>query len=322
MSITLREIREEDLETIMRWRMDPDITRYMNTNPKLTPEGQRKWLGSLERNENVMYWLVMVEENPVGVINLADIDWDRKDSSWGYYIGEKKYRSLKLAISLEMSLYDYVFDILGFRELHNEAFSLNEGVVKLHLACGNDIVKEVKGEVEKEGVKYDITHLSITKEKWDSIRETKKYEKIDYDIKHVVGVDLLPHHVGYAVANINESIKRFYELGYEKSSEIIKDEKRSINIVFMKHKDADMCVELIEPLDDKSPVSATLSQKKNVASPYHICYETNSLKKSMYLLKKKGYYVTSNPAPAPALGNRDVTFLVNRDAGLIELLEK
>ena len=90
----------------------------------------------------------------------------------------------------------------------------------------------------------------------------------------------------------------------------------------MKHKDADMCVELIEPLDDESPVSATLSQKKNVASPYHICYETNSLKKSMYLLKKKGYYVTSNPAPAPALGNRNVTFLVNRDAGLIELLEK
>ena len=43
MSIHLREIREEDLELIMQWRMDPDITRYMNTDPKLTPEGQRKW---------------------------------------------------------------------------------------------------------------------------------------------------------------------------------------------------------------------------------------------------------------------------------------
>lgn len=27
MSIHLREIREEDLELIMQWRMDPDITR-------------------------------------------------------------------------------------------------------------------------------------------------------------------------------------------------------------------------------------------------------------------------------------------------------
>ena len=136
------------------------------------------------------------------------------------------------------------------------------------------------------------------------------------------GVELLPHHVGYAVANIHEAVKKFFDLGYENTSEIIQDENRRINIVFMKHKDADMCVELIEPLDDHSPVSATLSQKKNVASPYHICYETHSLKKSIYLLKKKGYYVTSNPAPAPAIGNRCVAFLVNRDAGLIELLEK
>ena len=35
MGVTLREIREEDLENIMRWRMAPDITRYMNTNPEL-----------------------------------------------------------------------------------------------------------------------------------------------------------------------------------------------------------------------------------------------------------------------------------------------
>ena len=31
MSVTLRKINEGDLEQIMRWRMDPDITRYMNT---------------------------------------------------------------------------------------------------------------------------------------------------------------------------------------------------------------------------------------------------------------------------------------------------
>ena len=47
MSIRLRELREDDLENIMRWRMDPDITRYMNTNPKLTLEGQRKWFKAI-----------------------------------------------------------------------------------------------------------------------------------------------------------------------------------------------------------------------------------------------------------------------------------
>ena len=47
MAVTLSEIRTEDLENIVRWRMDEDITRYMNTNPKLTLEGQKKWLAGI-----------------------------------------------------------------------------------------------------------------------------------------------------------------------------------------------------------------------------------------------------------------------------------
>lgn len=35
MSVTLRKVTEGDLEQIMRWRMDPEITRYMNTDPSL-----------------------------------------------------------------------------------------------------------------------------------------------------------------------------------------------------------------------------------------------------------------------------------------------
>ena len=322
MATSLREIRDEDLELIMRWRMDPDITRFMNTNPKLTLEGQRKWLASLEKNEKVMNWLVLVDDKPVGVINLADIDWEGKNSSWGYYIGEKDCRSLKLAISLEMSLYDYVFGVLGFTEIHNEVFSLNAGVVKLHQACGNVIVKEVKGEVEKEGIKYDITHLSLTKDKWDSLRESKKYEKINYETQCAGGVDLSPHHMGYAVADINKAIEKFEYLGYDLDSEITKDELRNINIVFLKNRKTNMCIELIEPLGDNSPVTEMLMQKKNVSMPYHICYETNSLTKTIYLLKRKGFFVTSNPAPAPALGGKQVAFLVNKEAGLLELLEK
>ena len=44
MDISLREIQENDLEQIMEWRMRPDITRFMNTDPVLTLEKQREWL--------------------------------------------------------------------------------------------------------------------------------------------------------------------------------------------------------------------------------------------------------------------------------------
>lgn len=182
MSITLRDIREDDLEMIMCWRMDPDITRYMNTDPQLTLANQKKWLKFLKNNNCVMYWIVEIDEIPVGLINLAGIDWEKKESSWGYYIAKKNFRSLNLAISLEMSLYDYVFDVLKFEVLHNEVFSLNAGVIKLHLACGSHITEEIKGAIEKAGVVYDITHMSITKDEWNQIRWIKKYERVNFDI--------------------------------------------------------------------------------------------------------------------------------------------
>ena len=104
MATTLRLITENDLEMIMNWRMSESVSHFMNTNPKLTIEGQKKWFASLEKNDNVRNWLIEVDGVPAGMINLADIDWENGNSSWGYYIGEERLRSLRLAVSLEMSL--------------------------------------------------------------------------------------------------------------------------------------------------------------------------------------------------------------------------
>lgn len=177
MDIKLRKIKEDDLEKIMYWRMDPEITRYMNTDPVLTLEGQKKWLNEISNKDTVRYWLIVVEGQPAGVICLLNIDWKNNICSWGYYIGEKSLRSLKLALSLEMSLYDYAFSTLGMNELLSDVFCLNEGVIKLHQACGGKIIKVVKNEVEKNGEFYDVAHISITKSEWNHIKLSKKYDR-------------------------------------------------------------------------------------------------------------------------------------------------
>ena len=316
MGTTLREIKEDDLEMIMNWRMDPDVTKYMNTNPKLTLEGQKKWLSSLQNDDNVQYWVIESDGIPVGLINLADIDWKEKTSSWRYYIGEKKFRTLKLAISLEMSLYDYVFDVLGFTELHNEVLSLNEGVVKLHIACGSHVVKEVQAEVEKEGVRYDVTHVSITNDKWNSIRNNKKYEKINFDIY------FKPHHIGVAVADIAASVCKYNKIGYYQNSEMVVDKHRNVYITFMENRADGSVIELIAPASDKSPVSELLKHKKNVSTLYHICYEVGDIERAMDMLKKRGFMATTKVEPALAFDNRRVVFMLCKEVGLIELVEE
>ena len=181
MGFTVRPIVEEDLEMIMNWRMSQAVTAYMNTNPKLTLEGQRKWFSSLQNKDTVKYWLIEVDNQPAGIINLADIDYDNRNVSWGYYIGEKKLRSMQLAVSLELSLYQYVFGKMGFEEIYCQVFSVNVGVVKLHQLCGCKVLKTVKDAEEKEGIKYDVTYLNITRDEWKVNKASCHYELIEFD---------------------------------------------------------------------------------------------------------------------------------------------
>lgn len=180
MSVALRGIGEADLERIMNWRMSPDITRYMNTDPKLTLEGQCRWLEAIRANPDVRYWMILVDGQEAGVINLTGLSREDGVLGWAYYVGEKKLRSLKTALSLEMSLYDYIFDVLHREALISDVFTLNKGVIQLHLLCGCEILEEKKAHICKGGEYYDVTFMRMTRERWQQVREGKKYEKITF----------------------------------------------------------------------------------------------------------------------------------------------
>lgn len=181
MAVTLRSIQDGDLEMIMHWRMDPNVTRYMNTNPKLTPEGQKKWFEAVKTNTDVRYWVIQVDGMPAGVINLTGLDKPDGNLGWAYYVAEQKLRSIKTALALEMSMYDYVFDVLGKEAVYSDVFTLNQGVIQLHKLCGCEVVEEKKAQVLKEGVFYDVTYMRMTAEIWHRVRGSKTYEKIDFD---------------------------------------------------------------------------------------------------------------------------------------------
>lgn len=302
---------------IMNWRMDPDITRYMNTDPRLTLEGQKKWLEKMKSSETDRVWMIEVDGIPAGIMNLQNIDWANKATSWGWYMGEKRLRSLKIAMSLEMSLCDFVFETLHFKELRSETFSVNAAVVKIHEACGSHIDRIGKGEVVKNGTAYDVTHCLITAEEWAKIKPTKHYDTIcmyrgGYRIDHI----------GYAVSGIQKSLEEYLRLGFVLEQNVVFDEKRAVNIAFIKNNADGTRIELIEPEGEKSPAAGVLLKNTGLASPYHICYRGWNIFWEVNVLKCMGFLITSEPEPAVAMQDRCVAFLLKKDVGLIELVEE
>lgn len=176
----LRQLYKEDLEIVMKWRMRPDITKYMYTDPVLTMEKQLAWFEASKLDKKNIHFIIEYNKQPIGVLNITDIDKDNKKCSWGYYIAVQEKRSLKLALALEWNVYDFVFYTLELNKLVGEVFAFNKAVVRIHQMCGSRIEGERKNHILKNGKYYDIIETGICKEEWEQIRYKYDYEKIPF----------------------------------------------------------------------------------------------------------------------------------------------
>jgi methylmalonyl-CoA/ethylmalonyl-CoA epimerase len=128
------------------------------------------------------------------------------------------------------------------------------------------------------------------------------------------------HHIGVAVNNLDKSIEIYTDLGYTvKNGLTYFDPIQNVNICFM-FKENHPLIELISPHNDESPIIRILNV--NGPTPYHTCYEVDSIEDQIIKLKKNGFIQISKIQSAIAFDGRKICFLINREIGLLELLQK
>lgn len=183
MKVELKLVTDADLENLMHWRMRPDITKNMNTDPQLTLEGQRKWLQKVNADSSQRQWVIWVDGTPVGNMNITDIDKVNSRCMWGYYVAEKNYRSMKLAMYLELNIYEFILEHLGLNKAYSESFVVNESIV-LHDLCGAHRDGILRDHVQKNGTFYDVVVHSMTKADWLVKKKEISFERIEIEDKN------------------------------------------------------------------------------------------------------------------------------------------
>lgn len=178
--VVFRPMTQEDSAQVMEWRMHPDITRYMNTDPKLTLETQIKWFNAKKQNPDNYLFIIEVDDLPVGVFTILDLDKVNSRCSSGLYIGVKEKRSLELAMRIEWNIYDFVFEQLGLNKTFAEIFSANKGLIRLKKMCGSEVEGVLKQHIYKNNQYHDITVMGMYAQKWEEIKKQYIYEKIEF----------------------------------------------------------------------------------------------------------------------------------------------
>ena len=173
MSCRLRLLRESDLEMVMHWRMRPEVTSYMYTDPKLTLDDQRRWFEKVSRSSRDRVWIIEMLDGarPVGVLSLTDIDRVQGRCAWAYYLGDSEIRGAGLAKSLELNVYAYVFDTLGLNKLWCEVLAFNDRVVALHEKFGSKVEGVLRQHICKDGQYHDVVRMGMLRADWPAVRE-------------------------------------------------------------------------------------------------------------------------------------------------------
>ena len=130
---------------------------------------------------------------------------------------------------------------------------------------------------------------------------------------------MIVHHYGFLTKSIDKSLNYFEQLGYKKISDIINDNDRGVDLLFIESENGQL-IELVSPNVEDSVVSKII--KTNINSVYHICYITKSIESCINTLINKSFILVDTPKPAIAFNGKKVAFLMSKYTGIIELLEE
>lgn len=176
--IVLRPMKLEDQEMVMKWRTLPQITRYMNTNSITDIEKQKEWFKRQEQLDSSYQWIIEWNGKPVGVTSITEVDMGKGTCTRGTYVAEQADRSFGIITDIYANQHDFIFEKLNLKKIEIEVFQENRFVVKLNKMCGFHEVEILENHVEKNGKKYNIVRLELTREEWEKKKATWNYNKV------------------------------------------------------------------------------------------------------------------------------------------------
>lgn len=123
------------------------------------------------------------------------------------------------------------------------------------------------------------------------------------------------HHVGCAVTSIEDGLKPYRDaLGFSRISEIITVASQNVRVCFVETAPG-VCMELVEPTAEDSPVSGFLKRRQYF---YHVCYSTPNVAATVEHLESQSFRRLSI-FDSEAFNGTPCAFLLSPELALVEL---
>lgn len=163
--ITLREIEWDDLDSIVKWRNDLEILRWLFSYLPLSKTKQRKWYERYVEDETEQIFIVEAKEEtiPIGTVELTSIDYKNQRAELGVLIGDESWQNKGIGKEALDLLIKFAFDEMNIRKIKAIVFEENVPAIRLYKSCGFVEEGVLEKEVYKNGEFKSVVVMALFK---------------------------------------------------------------------------------------------------------------------------------------------------------------
>ena len=170
MGVALRTMTKADRERVLSWRNSPQVAAFMYTDQLIAKEDHARWFEAALADPRRVYWIIELDGQSVGLVNLYDIENTHGRCSWAYYVADPATRGKGVGALVEYAVLQHVFEHRSLNKLWCEVLADNEAVWKLHESFG--FVREAlfRQHILKGDEYRDVIGLGLLAQDWRRIR--------------------------------------------------------------------------------------------------------------------------------------------------------
>lgn len=172
--IEFKELSYDDIEDVRNWRNSVHVSRYMYTDNYISKTEQINWFNRINNCLYSKYWIIIFNNEKIGLINITKINLDQKSCYWAFYIGVEKYREIGASVIAEFLFLDKLFFELEFECIFCEVLINNTTVISLHKKFGFKIINNEKFYIKKNNINQEFCRLVLQKNEFLLIRDKLK----------------------------------------------------------------------------------------------------------------------------------------------------
>ena len=154
----------KEKEMVLSWRNHDKIRRWMNHSEIIPLENHLRYIDSLKERKDVYYWLVYKDNDPIGVVDILDADYEKDQSETGYYLNPEL---LDAGLGFEFYYYFKLF-FHDYLQIGNTVGELMVGNVNSYV-----LITYFGGHAIRVNKRGEETYLTMvtTKADFDTIKE-------------------------------------------------------------------------------------------------------------------------------------------------------